>query len=94
MCHVQSIITVTFRDVIDISIGHCRDRRSLLFAVGCLAFGALLGVLCLVSGLLAIGIIMFAMFWSITLGVVAKYLAEEYLSEGDDLIIDVCKCEP
>lgn len=62
--------------------------------MGCLAFGALLGVVCLVSGIIVVGIIMIVIFWSIAAGVLMKYFAEEYLSEGDDLIIDVCKCAP
>lgn len=78
----------------DISIGHCRDRRALAFAMLCLAFGAILGVICLTSGQLAAGITMLSVFWSIALCFVVTYLAEEYLSEGDDLIVDVCKCAP
>jgi len=80
--------------VVDISIGHCRDRKALAFAMLCLTFGSILGVICLVSGQIAAGITMLSIFWAIALGSVVSYLAEEYLSEGDDLIVDVCKCAP
>jgi hypothetical protein len=49
LCHVthnamfQPSQKMLSRDVIDIYIGHYRNRRLLLFTVGCLAVRALLG---------------------------------------------------
>jgi hypothetical protein len=80
------------RDVIDISIGHMRDRNCLLFAFASVAFGALLFVWCLPTDHVAAAFAMVAIFGTVGVTAVAKYFAEEYLAVGDDLIVDICKC--
>ena len=80
------------RDVIDISIGHMRDRKCLLFALLCIAFGSLLFTWCVATRHLAAAFTMLGIFGTIGVSAIGKYLAEELLTEGDDLIVDVCKC--
>jgi hypothetical protein len=82
-----------YRDVVDISIGHVGDQWILPFAFTSVAFGSLLFVWSLVAGHHAAAFTMLGIFWSIGGLCLGRYLAEEYLTEGDDLIIDVCKCD-
>ena len=81
-----------YRDVIDISIGHATDRNTLLLSFASLAFGALLFIWALTSGTTLAAWVMLATFWGVAALLMGRQLCREFLSEGDDLIIDVCKC--
>lgn len=92
-CSTEAHLGRLYRNVIDISIGHVGDRWILPFAFASVAFGSLLFVWCLVAGHQAAAFTMLGTFWSIGGLCLGRYLAEEYLTEGDDLIVDVCKCD-
>ena len=78
----------------DISIGHVRDRNAAMTSFFALSFGALLFVWSLISGHPRTAWSMLCIFWIIAGLCIGRYLCAEYLSEGDDLIVDVCKCAP